>query len=226
MSHLPKDEEKAGVVRSMFDRIAPRYDLINRMMTFGQDVSWRRKAVAELRLPFGATVIDVACGTGDLCRELEAAGLQAVGFDFSFGMLSAARTNVSLVQADALKLPLSDGSVDGVTCGFAVRNVLDIETLFHEFARVTVPRGRLAILEVAEPNGAFTRAGHKLYFHHVVPFVGGLLSDKDAYRYLPESTAYLPPTKTLVAMLDEAGFTARAERLMMGAAQMIVGTRR
>ena len=226
MSPLPRPDEKSGAVRSMFDRIAPRYDLINRLMTFGQDVRWRRRAVAKLRLPYGAVVLDVACGTGDLCREIDDAGFRAVGADFSFGMLSAARTSAPLVQADAMNLPFTDASVDGITCGFALRNVVDIERVFAEFARVTRPRGRLAILEVDEPTGALTRTGHHVYFHRVVPFVGGLLSDKDAYRYLPESTAYLPPTATLLAMLKQAGFDAEAEKLMMGATQLVTGTRR
>jgi demethylmenaquinone methyltransferase/2-methoxy-6-polyprenyl-1,4-benzoquinol methylase len=210
----------------MFDRIAPRYDLINRMMTFGQDVRWRRRAVEQLHLPIGSVVIDVACGTGDLCREIESAGMQAIGMDFSFGMLSAAKTTVPLVQADALKLPLRDASVDGITCGFAVRNVVDIGSLFEEFARVVRRQGRIAIIEVSEPSGALTRVGHHVYFHRLVPFVGGLLSDKDAYSYLPESTAYLPPTTRLIEMLATAGFDARAEKFMMGSAQLFVGTRR
>lgn len=226
MTPLPRPDEKAGAVRSMFDRIAPRYDLVNRLMTFGQDVRWRKRAVAKLRLPYGAVVVDVGCGTGDLCREIDEAGLRAVGVDFSFGMLSAARTSAPLVQADAMKLPFPDASVDGITCGFALRNVVDIERVFAEFARVTRPRGRLAILEVDEPTGALTRTGHRVYFHRVVPFVGGLLSDKDAYRYLPESTAYLPPTAVLLAMLKQVGFDAEVEKLMMGATQLLSGTRR
>jgi len=226
VSHLPAPEEKSGAVRSMFDRIAPRYDLLNRMMTFGQDVRWRRKAVADLRLPFGSVVVDVACGTGDICREIEDAGMTAIGMDFSFGMLAAARTSAPLVQADALKLPLRDSSIDGITCGFALRNVVNIGLLFEEFARVVKSRGRIAILEVSEPAGMLTRAGHHLYFHKVVPFVGGIVSDREAYSYLPESTAYLPATAKLVEMLDEVGFSAGAERLMMGATQLLVGTRR
>ena len=226
MSHLPTPEEKSGAVRSMFDRIAPRYDLVNRLMTFGQDVRWRKRAVAKLHLPYGATVLDVACGTGDLCRELQAAGLDAVGVDFSLGMLKAARTSAPLMQADAMNLPFGDASVDGVACGFALRNVVDIERVLQEFARVTKPRGRVAILEVDEPSGLFTRAGHRVYFHRVVPFVGGLLSDRDAYSYLPESTAYLPPTAKLLQMLRDAGFVPEIEKLMMGATQLIVGLRR
>lgn len=226
MSHLPKPEEKASAVQSMFDRIAPRYDLVNRLMTFGQDVRWRKRAVSSLRLPFGATVLDVACGTGDLCREIEDAGMQAIGLDFSFGMLKAARTTAPLVQGDGLHLPFRDSSIDGITCGFAVRNVVDIPRLFEEFARVLRQRGRIAVLEVSQPEGALKRAGHHAYFHRVVPFVGGLLSDKDAYSYLPESTVYLPPEPEFVKIIETAGFSVRVEKLMMGATQLILGTRR
>jgi demethylmenaquinone methyltransferase/2-methoxy-6-polyprenyl-1,4-benzoquinol methylase len=140
-------------------------------------------------------------------------------------MLAAARTSAPLVQGDALHLPLRDESVDGITCGFALRNLVDIEQALKEFARVVRRRGRIAILEVSEPSGILTRAGHHVYFHRVVPLVGGLISDKDAYSYLPESTAYLPSTEKLVEMFRAAGFAANAEKLMMGATQLIVGTR-
>ena len=225
MSHLPAPEDKFRAVRTMFDRIAPRYDLLNRMMTFGQDVRWRKRPVKDLHLPSGSTVADIACGTGDLCRELQESGLHAIGIDFSLGMLKAARTDAPLLQGDALHLPLQDESVDGITCGFALRNMVDIGQAFEEFARVVRQRGRIAILEVSEPSGIMTRAGHHVYFHRVVPLVGGLLSDKDAYSYLPESTAYLPPTPRILEMLAQVGFAANAHMLMMGATQLIVGTR-
>ncbi|MFB3739801.1 MAG: isochorismate synthase [Candidatus Velamenicoccus archaeovorus] len=130
MTDLPTGAEKARRVRSMFDAIAGRYDLVNRLMTLGLDVGWRRTAVAELRLPGGALVADLACGTGDLCTELRTSGYRAVGFDFSRGMLEAATTSAPLVQADVLCLPLRDASVDGATSGFALRNVTDLGALF------------------------------------------------------------------------------------------------
>src|SRR5271154_2589793 len=106
----------------MFDRIAPRYDLLNRMLTFRMDVAWRRAAVHSLQLVAGARVLDLACGTGDLCRTLQAAGYRPIGADFSAGMLAAARTSAPLVRADAMRLPFPDRALDGVTCGFALRN--------------------------------------------------------------------------------------------------------
>jgi demethylmenaquinone methyltransferase/2-methoxy-6-polyprenyl-1,4-benzoquinol methylase len=223
---LPAAEDKARAVRSMFDSIAHRYDLVNRVMTFGLDVGWRRRAVRELGLERGAVVLDVACGTGDFCRELQRKGMMAVGIDFSAGMLAAARTEAPLVQGDALSLPVAPGALDGITCGFALRNVADIRDLLHEFARALRTGGRIAVLEVAEPTSGLLRAGHGLYFRKVVPVIGGLLSDRSAYRYLPESAAYLPPPAELVRSIEVAGFTdVRRAVLALGAAQLLTGTR-
>jgi demethylmenaquinone methyltransferase / 2-methoxy-6-polyprenyl-1,4-benzoquinol methylase len=223
---LPAAEDKPRAVRSMFDSIAHRYDLVNRVMTFGLDVGWRRRAVRELQLDRAALVLDVACGTGDFCRELERAGMVAVGVDFSSGMLGAARTDAPLLQGDALTLPVASGALDGITCGFALRNVADIRALFGEFARTLRTGGRIAALEVAEPASGLLRAGHSLYFKKVVPVIGGLLSDRSAYRYLPESAAYLPPPAELVRIIEVAGFTqVRRTALALGAAQLLTGTR-
>ena len=224
---LPEASEKARVVRGMFDRISARYDLVNRVMTFGMDVGWRRRTVSELRLPGNALVADLACGTGDLCDELLAGGYRAVGFDFSHGMLAHARTRAPLAEADVLRLPLADASVDGATCGFAMRNVADLAAFFAETARVVRPEGRIAFLETSRPEGRVLRAGHALYFRRIVPLIGGALSDGEAYRYLPRSTAYLPEPQRLVAMLVETGF-ADVQRFPLagGAAQLLVATRR
>jgi demethylmenaquinone methyltransferase/2-methoxy-6-polyprenyl-1,4-benzoquinol methylase len=224
---LPTGGEKAAAVRTMFDSIAPRYDLVNRVMTLRMDVGWRRRAVRALQLPPGARVLDVACGTGDLCRELEAAGHRALGLDFSAGMLAAARTNAPLVQADALALPISDATVDGITCGFALRNVVSLPSLFDELARVVRAEGRVALLEVAQPRARVLRAGHAVYFGRMVPLLGSLLSDRDAYRYLPRSAAYLPERDEMTRLLLDAGFQSLRVRLLsLGAAQLITATRK
>lgn len=223
---LPTGQEKVKAVRTMFDAIAPRYDLLNRILTFGMDTGWRRKTVADLGLPAGSLVLDLACGTGDFCNDLAAAGLRAVGFDNSGGMLSAATTAAPLVLADALRLPVPDASADGITCGFALRNVADLGSFFGEAARVVRPGGRIGLLEVAEPRWRPARVVHGMYFRRVVPLIGGLLSDRAAYRYLPASTAYLPDPAEMLAMLRAAGFAdARRQLLFMGAAQLITGTR-
>ena len=223
---LPEGEDKARTVRRLFDTISPRYDLVNRVMTFGMDRGWRRRTVRELALPAGSRVLDLACGTGDLCRELATAGHRAVGFDFSHGMLRAARTDAPLVEADILRLPARDATADGVTCGFALRNVVSLPDLFAELARVVRPGGRIALLETAEPEGRWLRLGHRMYFRGVVPMIGGLLSNREAYSYLPRSTAYLPPPDELSSLLRAAGFPdARRLRLSGGITQLLVGTR-
>jgi demethylmenaquinone methyltransferase/2-methoxy-6-polyprenyl-1,4-benzoquinol methylase len=223
---LPSGQEKAATVRSLFDRISPRYDLVNRVMTFGMDIGWRRRSIRELHLPVGSRVFDLACGTGDFCRELRRSGYLAVGFDFSFGMLASARTDVPLVQGDILELPVRDASADGATCGFALRNVVSLEALFAELARVVRPGGAIALLDASRPDNPALRAGHRVYFEHVVPMIGGLLSDRDAYAYLPKSMAYLPPAPEMVAMLHEAGFpSARRIQLSGGITQLLVGVR-
>jgi demethylmenaquinone methyltransferase/2-methoxy-6-polyprenyl-1,4-benzoquinol methylase len=223
---LPQGEEKARRVREMFDAIAGRYELVNRVMTFGMDIGWRRRSVRELRLPGGALVADLACGTGDLCRELSRNGYRALGFDFSFGMLAKATTDAPLVQADVLRLPLADRSIDGATCGFALRNVMDLGAFFAEMARVVRPGGRISLLEASQPDGPVMRAGHGVYFRRVVPMIGGLLSDREAYAYLPKSMAYLPPAPEMLAALRDAGFPD-AQRLQLsgGIAQVLAGTR-
>jgi len=223
---LPQGEAKVAAVRSMFDAIAPRYDLVNRIMTLRMDVGWRRDAVRSLALSPGSIVFDVAAGTGDLCRELVRAGHCPVGVDLSAGMLAAARTSAPLVQADVLELPVPDSAADGVTCGFALRNFVDLDRFFGELGRVVRPGGRIALLEVAEPPNALMRWGHGLYFGKVVPRIGALLSDGAAYRYLPRSVEYLPEPDTMVGMLRGAGFDHVERRLLTGGiAQLLLGTR-
>ena len=224
---LPPPETKAAAVEEMFDRIAPRYDRVNTLLTFGLDHAWRRRTAASLRLPHGAVVADLACGTGPMCAVLQRAGYDVTGYDSSQGMLDAARVTVPLVRADILHLPVGDAGVDGVTCGFALRNVVDLRACFGEMARVLRPGGRVALLEVAEPRSRLVRALHSVYFRRVVPFLGGVLSDRRAYRYLPESTSYLPEPEVMLQWLHDAGFTSIHRHLLgFGAAQLVTATRR
>lgn len=223
---LPTGPAKAAAVRTMFDAIAPRYDVVNRIMTFRLDVGWRRRTVGNLGLTPGSTVLDLACGTGDLCRDLERAGHHPVGLDVSWGMLAAARTDAPLLHGDALSLPVPTGSVDGVTCGFALRNFVSLPEFLAEVARALRPGGRMALLEVDRPANPVMRIGHGIYFGRVVPFIGGLFSDRDAYRYLPRSVAYLPEEADLMALISGAGFAEVAkERLSGGIAQLLTATR-
>ncbi len=223
---LPEGEEKKRAVRAMFDAIAPRYDLVNRVMTFRLDVRWRRRAVRDLALPTGSVVLDLAAGTGDLCIDLRESGLTPISVDLSYGMLAADRSGAPRVQADILRLPVPDASVDGVTCGFALRNLTDLGAFFDELARVVRPGGRIALLDVGIPSNPIVRWGNNIYFGKVVPLIGRLLSDGAAYRYLPKSVAYLPEPAGMIRMLVDAGFEdASHHQLTGGLTQLMVGTR-
>src|ERR1700730_9229125 len=148
---LPQGDAKVRAVRTMFDAIAPRYDLVNRLMTFRLDVRWRRLAVESLELRRGALVADLASGTGDLCVELAKAGHRPLSFDLSFGMLTADHSGVARAQADILRIPIGAAVLDGATCGFALRNLVDLGSFFDELARVVRPGGCIALLDVATP---------------------------------------------------------------------------
>jgi demethylmenaquinone methyltransferase/2-methoxy-6-polyprenyl-1,4-benzoquinol methylase len=225
---LPRGDEKAAVVEAMFDRVAPRYDRLNRIISLGLDRRWRRRTVRALHLPAGSTVLDLACGTGDLCNDLVTAGHRPVGVDFSAGMLANAHTDASLLRADATRLPVPSRSVDGIVCGFALRNFVSLAEFFHECSRVLRPAGRMVSLDAAEPTNRVIRAGNHVWFRGIVPWIGARLSsDADAYRYLPQSTAYLPPHDELVALIESCGFTAVHRTPMLGGSvQLLSGTSR
>ncbi len=227
MSALPSPTEKRAAVRTMFDLIAPRYDAMNRLMTGGLDQRWRRSALRAASVGEGDLVLDLACGTGDLCEQAAALGATVVGIDFSREMLRGAHkrgVEAALVQGDAEALPLPTACVDVVTCGFALRNFGSLDRALTEVARVLRPGGRIALLDVDRPRSPLVAAGHSFYFDRIVPLVGGLLSDRQAYRYLPESTAYLPDANELRAMLEKLGLEeVEQRRLLMGTAQLWLG---
>jgi demethylmenaquinone methyltransferase/2-methoxy-6-polyprenyl-1,4-benzoquinol methylase len=210
----------------MFDTIAPRYDLVNRVMTFGLDQVWRRRTVAALALPPGALVLDLACGTGDFSRLAAGRAYRVVGADLSAGMLAANQEDTPVVEADAAHLPFPDGAFDGVVCGYALRNFTDLEATLAESARVLRPGGRLAALEVDAPASPLLRAGYDVWFTRAVPVIGAALSDAGAYSYLPRSVAYLPAAPELRRMLGRVGYSAVGIRpLAGGLSQMVVATR-
>lgn len=225
-SPLPTGEAKTARVRSMFDAIAPRYDLLNRLITLGMDQRWRRATVRALGLPPGSLLLDLACGTGDLTLIAEGLGYRVVGSDLSAGMLARRRHRGPVVQADAARLGLVTGAFDGVVSGYALRNFTDLAACLAEAARVLRPGGRIAVLEVAAPRNRLVQAGFRVWFDRAVPLIGGLLSDREAYRYLPRSTAYLPEDAALRQLFRDAGFSTVGRRLLYGGlSQLLTATR-
>lgn len=201
-------------IRGMFGRIVPRYDLMNRLMTGGQDERWRRKAVRYALVAGNTIALDIATGTGDLALALANGGFErVVGLDFSEGMIEAAeakrggRAGVSFVVGDAMKLPFADSSVDACTVSFGLRNMPDYGAALREFARVLKPGGRLVCLELTPFQKPVLGSLFKAFFTRVVPLVGGLLSgDREAYRYLPTSVAAFPDARSLAGLMRQSGF--------------------
>jgi demethylmenaquinone methyltransferase/2-methoxy-6-polyprenyl-1,4-benzoquinol methylase len=226
---LPAPDHKHAAVRAMFDRIAPRYDRMNRLLSVGLDQRWRRAALDAIGVDGGDCVLDLAAGTGDLAALARARGARVIAVDFAAEMLRNAQQRgvaAELVQADAERLPLRDASATAAVCGFALRNFVSLPRIFRELARVLGGGGRIAFIEVDRPTAPVVRHGHAFYFDRVVPFVGGLLSDRAAYAYLPQSTAYLPPAAQMRAMLEQAGFEALERRTrLFGSVQILTGVK-
>jgi demethylmenaquinone methyltransferase/2-methoxy-6-polyprenyl-1,4-benzoquinol methylase len=207
----------------MFDRIAGVYDLMNQVMTAGLDRRWRERAAERAGLSEGSSALDVCCGTGDLAFELArrvGPSGRVVGCDFSERMLELARAKeeelrlgdagaaaVEFEWADALELPYADASFDAVTVGFGVRNLADLETGLAELRRVLKPQGRLVILEITQPQRPPLSTFFKLWFDRVVPILGSIAGDNDAYTYLPESVRSFPAPDRLAALMDGAGLS-------------------
>ena len=204
-------------VRTMFDRIAPVYDAMNRAMTAGLDRRWRRETARAAVSP-GDRVLDTCCGTGDLAIACLAEGGEVTGLDFSERMLERARAKsnqVEWMQGDALALPFEDGSFDAATVGFGVRNLEDLDRGLAELRRVLRPGGRLAILEITQPRGLL-RPFYKLWFDGLVPLAGKLLPGGSAYTYLPASVRRFPAAKEFAQMIQASGFEQVRYRLFAG----------
>ncbi len=204
-------------VRTMFDRIAPVYDAMNRVMTAGLDLRWRRIAATAV-VRAGDRVLDAACGTGDLAvADARAGAGHVIGLDFSERMLARAQRKapwIEWVRGDLLALPFPDGSFDAATVGFGVRNT-DLDRALAELRRVLRPGGRLAVLETTRPLGLL-RPFYSLWFDRLVPLLGRLLPGGEAYAYLPASAKRFPPADELAARLRAAGFDDVAYRRLGG----------
>lgn len=211
---LPTTDEKPVYVNRMFARIAPTYDLMNRLMTFGQDQSWRREMLAFCNLPpRGGSLLDVGTGTGDIAYTALQRNptLRAVGSDFTYEMMAAGVDKVPGVflpfaQADTYHLPFPDNTFDAVVSGFLVRNVVDRVAAFREMARVTKPGGRVLCLETTPPSNSVLGPLFRFYFFQIVPIVGSFVArDRQAYAYLPHSTVTFPPPVELARLMEQAG---------------------
>ena len=233
--YLSYDEDRAPRVRAMFSRLAERYDLVNDVMSFGMHRKWKRDAVrlALEGLPRPARVLDLCCGTGDMCflaREMGAA--RVVGADFTLPMLAVARRRAasgparpSFVGADALRLPFADGSFDAITVGYGLRNVADPRAALAEMRRVLASGGRAVVLDFGKPDNAVASALYFAYLKTMMPAVGWIFhGDPETYLYIPASLARYPAQRGVEEMMREAGFgKARYENRLLGTMGLNVG---
>jgi demethylmenaquinone methyltransferase/2-methoxy-6-polyprenyl-1,4-benzoquinol methylase len=229
-----KGRERAAYVRQMFGQIAPRYDLMNRLMTGGRDVAWRRLVVREAQLPRSGRLLDIATGTGDIALEAlrHDGDLKAIGADFSLEMMRRGRDKPGAARlcwmgADTLALPFPDNTFDAVTSGFMLRNVIDVPRSLAEQFRVVKPGGRMVCLEISRPprNLLLPRVAYRFYFHRIVPLVGQIVSgNRSAYTYLPQSADEFLSPDELADLMRQAGWCeVHYRRLMMGTVAIHVG---
>ncbi len=221
--HSPLPDKRA-YVRDVFTRIAPRYDLMNRLMTGGQDVAWRKKVIHRARINEGGRVLDLGAGTGDLSREAlrQQPGCAPVAADLTLEMMRVGKQSragrLAWSCADALNLPFEDGSFDAVISGFLLRNVSDLRAALSEQFRVLKPGGRMVTLDTTRPQPNLLSPLIRFHMRRVIPFLGGVLTgSRDAYVYLPTSSENFLPAEDLLDRVKEAGFSdAGFERLMFG----------
>lgn len=215
-----------SAVQEMFDRIAPTYDTLNRVLSLGIDRDWRRRAIAALGPVAGRRVVDVCAGTLDLSALAQAAGAEVIATDFSHAMLLRGRkkARLPLLRADALSLPFAEASFAGALCGFGLRNLPDARAGLAELRRVLAPGGRCVVLDFFRPERAVTRAVQALYNRRVLPLVGGVLSgDAGAYRYLASSIDAFARRDEVEAMCRDVGFRqVYGTELTLGIASLVV----
>ena len=224
--------ERSRLVRGLFSGIAPRYDLVNRVASAGVDVGWRRRTVSALSLAPGDWVLDACCGTADLSAALAAAGARVLGVDFCRPMLDGAQRKLNastpLLEADAMRVPLPDASVDLITVAFGFRNLANYSNALAELTRLLVPGGQLAILEFSQPTLPGFAQVFEFYFREILPRIGNAVSGAgDAYSYLQRSVdRFLTPEELGVAMQQSGLRDVYFERLTFGVSCLHVGRRK
>lgn len=214
MAHL-KGKERATYVQNMFAGVADNYDLMNRLMTFGQDMKWRRTVIELARIPTGGRLLDIATGTGDIAAEAlkNDASVQSVGGDFTIEMMQVGKKDyperqpIQWVGSDTLALPFPDNYFDAVTSGFLMRNVIDVEGAFREQMRVTKPGGRVVVLETSPPKDNLLKPFIMIHLNYILPTMGRLIAgNSDAYTYLPDSTKAFQSPAALAQTMQKIGF--------------------
>lgn len=230
---MPKKEK----IREMFDSIAPSYDRLNHLLSLGIDNIWRKKALKEIVDGTQQQILDVACGTGDSTIAIAKAmtpGGKVTGIDISAGMMEplmrkaaheGVHDRIKLLKADATRMPFNDSAFDRVTCAFGIRNFEDKDAGLREFLRVLRPGGKAVILELGVPDKPFVKSLYNIYFRHILPLVGGLISgNRTAYRYLPESVYAFPGPGTFCAKMESAGFhNVRHRKFTFGLCRLFIG---
>ena len=243
MKELPADiqkEPKRENVYRMFDRIASRYDLLNRLLSFRQDVAWRNKVVSLLPEKENLSVLDLATGTGDLILSMSekssyfksGVGLDMAGEMLKYAVIKAQEKNlsqnISFVRGDAVYIPFENNSFDAVSIAFGIRNVVDVQKSLQEMYRILTQNGKALILEFSLPQNRLVKAGYLFYFRHILPFIGGIISgDSYAYKYLNQTVESFPYGKEFCTLMEKAGFSIVSEhRLTFGIATIYEGVKK
>lgn len=223
-------------VKGMFDKIAPKYDFLNRLLSLGQDTVWRNQMVRAANLRKGSRLLDVACGTCDVSIEADkhlSGQTSITGLDFSYGMLHLGKAkvktkkNICLLNADALKLPFRQMLFDAVFIAFGIRNIMDRQRALQSFFTVLKPGGRLVVLELSTPEAGWLKSLYLLYFQKMLPVIGSFFSkDQNAYSYLPESVLKFPSANDFSGLMKQAGFRqVKFKQMTLGIVTLFIGTR-
>ena len=228
-----RGENKKKFVQQMFDDISPRYDFLNHFLSLGIDIYWRRQFIRKLNITDNQKVLDVACGTGDVCFEiLKHHDVSITGLDISQNMVNLANekakkrnlNRVAFIQGDGESLPMNSNSIDYLTISYGFRNISNYETALNEFYRVLKPGGKLGILEFSNPKSRIVGSVFGLYFHHILPRIGNLFAQSDAYRYLPESVDFFPSRHDICRKIIYSGFHhAEIHDLTFGISTVFLG---